>query len=602
MESIISKITCLSDVNKLNNQQLIALTEEIRETIKETAYNRGGHLASALGAVDCITALCNVYNFESDKIIFDVGHQSYAYKILASGKERFSTLRTENGESGFPDGGKGECFIGGHAGNSLSAGIGIATARDINKEDYNVICFIGDASFFNGENLEALFANAKKPERLVIVFNDNGMSISKNENGAYKFFAKMASKKTYKTTKSILRKMFGNNAIGRFLRKIRSAFKRSLSPTFAVEATGLKYYGLVDGHNVKQLTQIFAEVKQSGKSAFIHVKTIKGKGYEPAEASAEKYHGVSSGYETSENEFSNAISPLLCEYAKTNDKIVAITAGMKTGTGLSTFASEYPNRFFDVGICEEHAVTVAGGMAVGGLKPVVCIYSTFLQRAVDQIITDVCMQNLPVIFMLDRAGFVGSDGRTHQGLFDLSYLSMIPNLTVLAPKDTLELKEMFEYAIKLNGPVAIRYPNGKCAQISRLAPFSEQNRWEILHDGNAVALFAIGPRLNALGEEIVKQFNGEVALINARSVKPLDEEILSKYSSHKIITMEENIKRGGFGESVLSFYLAKGISPELKIMAVDESFVVHASVASQLKKAGFSKENLIDSIKEMLKK
>ena len=602
MESIVSKIKTLSDVNRLTVDELVSLSNELREIITETAYNRGGHLASALGAVECITALCNVYNFERDKIIFDVGHQSYAYKILCVGKERFSTLRSEKGESGFPDGADGEHFLGGHAGNSLSAGLGMATARDVIGDDYHVVCFVGDASLFNGENLEALFVNSQKPKKFVIIFNDNGMSISKNENGAYKFFAKMARKKGYKNTKKILRKLFGNNVIGGLLRKIRSAFKRSLSPTYAMESIGLKYYGVFDGHDVKALTKIFSEIKQNNKSAFIHVKTVKGKGFAPAEESAEKYHGVSSGFQNSLNDFSNAISPLLSKVAKNNDKVVAITAGMKSGTGLSDFAKEFPQRFFDVGICEEYAVTSAAGMALGGLKPIICIYSTFLQRSVDQIITDVCMQNAPVIFMIDRAGFVGSDGRTHQGLFDLSYLSMIPNLSVLAPKDISELEVMLEYALSLNAPVAIRYPNGKSQFIDTLTPFSSENKWEVLKDGSEVMLLAVGPRLNDLCLQVASEYKGEVGVINARSIKPLDTNLLEKYSNRKIVTLEENVQRGGFGESVNAYLTQSGKNGVSQILAVTDQFVFHATVKSQLESNRFSKDKIKGVINTLIVK
>ena len=600
MESIVAKIQNLSDLNALNLSELNLLNEELRGIIKETAYERGGHLASALGAVECITALCKVYNFEKDKIVFDVGHQSYAYKILSVGKERFSTLRSENGESGFPDGGKNEYFIGGHAGNSISAGLGYCTARDLINEDYSVVCFVGDASFFNGENLEALFASEKKPKNFVIIFNDNGMSISKNENGAYKFFTKMSRKKGYKQTKKVLRKMFGNNAIGTLLRKLRSAFKRSLSPSFAMEAVGLKYYGVFDGHDLPSLVELFKDVKQSNRSAFIHLKTVKGRGYEPAENSSEKYHGVSSGFENSVNDFSEEISPLLCELAESERKIVAVTAGMKSGTGLSGFAEKYPERFFDVGICEDHAVTFASGMALGGLKPIVCIYSTFLQRSIDQIITDACMQKAPVVFLLDRAGFVGSDGRTHQGLFDISYLSMIPNLTVLCPKDRQELKDMLKVALSLNEPVAIRYPNGKSPDIGCLTAFSMQNKWEVLKEGSKLTILAVGPRLNALALKVANDFGGQVGVVNARCVKPVDEDLLKSFLNHDIIVLEENMKRGGFGEFVGSYLATNGFKNKFNHIAVNDRFVTHATVKSQLQANGFSEENLKEIIKNAL--
>ena len=600
MESILSNIKSVLDVTNLNEGQLVALSQELRDVIKQTAYVRGGHLAPSLGAVESITALCNVFNFEKDKIVFDVGHQSYAYKILCRGAERFSTLRTEGGESGFPDGEKNDYFIGGHAGNSLSASIGLATARDIAGDDYTVVCYVGDASFFNGENLEAFFASEKKPSKIIIVFNDNGMSISENENGAYKFLSKLSRKVSYKKTKKFLRKLFGNNAIGGFLRKMRYIIKRTLSPVNAMEAIGFRYHGVFDGHDIKQLTTVFNDVKQNGRSAFIHIKTTKGKGYEPAETFSEKYHGIASGYETSENTFSNAVSSILEKIALKDDKVVAVTAGMKTGTGLESFSQKFPSKFFDVGICEEHAVTLSAGLALGGLKPVVCIYSTFLQRSFDQIISDVCMQNAPVVFLVDRAGYVGSDGKTHQGLFDISYLKMMPGLTLLAPKDCDELEVMLSYALTLNKPVAIRYPNGKSQPISTLTPFSEQNRWEILREGNSVALFAVGPRLNQLALNVASRFDGEVAVVNARSIKPMDIQVLEKYSNHKIITLEENIQSGGFGEGVLAYFNENAFSGKVTVLASGDNFVAHAEVCSQLSNNGFSEEKLEKLIKDLL--
>ncbi len=596
MEKILSKIKTVSDVTSLSKEDLAILCDELRDVIKQTAYNNGGHLASSLGAVESIAALCNVYDLAKDKIIFDVGHQSYAYKILCRGKQRFSTLRKEGGESGFPDCESGDHFIGGHAGNSLSASLGLARARDTLGENYNVVCYVGDASFFNGENLEALFSTENKPKNFIIVFNDNGMSISENQNGAYKFFAKLSRKKSYKKTKKFLRKLFGNNAIGRFLRKIRSTFKRTLSAANAMEALGLRYHGVFDGHAIEELTTIFSEIKQKGQSAFIHIKTTKGKGFEPAEKECEKYHGVSSGYELSENTFSNALSPILERLAQKESKLVAVTAGMKQGTGLEGFSQKFPDRFIDVGICEEHAITLSAGMALGGLKPVACIYSTFLQRSFDQIITDVCMQNAPVVFLLDRAGFVGSDGKTHQGLFDISYLKMIPNLTLLSPKDCEELEVMLAFAIEANKPIAIRYPNGKSEPIGTLTPFSEENKWEVLRDGRSIMLFAVGARLNSLCLKVASEFNGEVGVVNARSIKPMDEQILAKYSKHKIITLEENVASGGFGEGVLSYFAKNSFLGKVKVLAVPDEFVSHASADAQLEAYGFNENHLREII------
>ncbi len=595
-------------VCKLDYTQLKTLTEEIRQLIIETVKNNGGHLAPSLGAVDAITALSYVYDFSKDKIVFDVGHQAYAYKILCEGKARFSTLRQENGTSGFTGDGTFacDCFLGGHAGNSLSLALGCLTARDNLEKDYNVIAFIGDGSFFNGENLEALFACEKKPKKFLIVFNDNGMSISPNNNGAYKFLSKLSLKKGYRATKNYLRKVFGKNFIGSFLRKIKARFKRSLNPATVMDKVGLKYYGVYDGHDLKGLCSILSEIKTSQNSAFLHIRTVKGKGFEPAEQNPELYHGVGKDFKQSKNDFSNSVSPVLCDLVQKYPTLTAITAGMKLGTGLSDFALKYPSNFIDVGICEQHAVSMASGMAIGGLKPIVCIYSTFMQRAYDQILIDVCIKNLPVVFLLDRAGFVGGDGKTHQGLYDLSYMRTFPNITVLAPKDTSEFALMLDYALSLNAPVAIRYPNGVFNMVGSTKKFEKSGQWEVLKHGGKVALLAVGPRMIDVAKKVANQFtDNEVGVVNCRSVKPLDSEILNKFSSHTIITLEENSVIGGFGESVNGYYADSGINVKVIKLGAPDCFIAHASVNRQLESCGLSEENIkkvVLSVIESVKK
>lgn len=594
----------VSGVCNLTCAQLKTLAEQIRQLIISTVESNGGHLASSLGAVDAIVALASVFDLSVDKIVFDVGHQAYAYKILCEGAERFVSLRSKDGTSGFTGDGNfsHDCFTGGHAGNSLSVSLGCLSARDKLNRDYYVIAFVGDGSFFNGENLEALFSTEKKPKKFIIVFNDNGMSISPNNNGAYKLLSELSLKKSYRATKNCLHKVFDKTFIGTFLHKLKYKFKRSLNPVAVIDRVGFKYYGVYDGHNIKTLVNILKEIKKSGNSAFLHIRTVKGKGYELAERNPERYHGVSKNLIPSENTFSQSLSPILCDLVKKYPELFAITAGMKLGTGLSDFASGNPNNFIDVGICEQHAVSMASGMALSGLKPIVCVYSTFLQRAYDQIMIDVCIKNLPVVFLLDRAGFVGSDGKTHQGLFDLSYMRTFPNMTVLAPKDTDEFALMLDYALSLGTPVALRYPNGVCDKISSTLEFSESGQWEILKSGDKVAIFAVGPRMISLSLDVANEFSDrQVAVVNCRSIKPLDGKVLNRFSNHTVITLEENSVCGGFGEAVNGYYADNGFNVKVIKTAAPDGFVAHSSVSEQLEQCGFTEKNLKNVIENALK-
>jgi len=605
-ELILDKLRSVSEVSSLNIRELKELCSELRREIITTVEKNGGHLASALGAVEAIVALCSVYDFSADKIFFDVGHQSYAFKLLSLGKEKFSGLRTEGGISGFcgDDADSADGFIGGHAGNSLAAAEGYAYARDLTGGKENVIVFVGDASLFNGENLEALFVEDKKPDNFLVVFNDNGMSISENRNGAYRFFSKLALKKSYGKTKRFLSKILGNRLIARCLKKLKSKFKHSISPATVLDEVGFKYFGAFDGHDLKMLRNALCEIKNRGKPCFLHIRTTKGKGYELAEKAPETYHGVSGGLKESTNDFSSAVSEYLVELAEKDDKIVALTAGMKSGTGLSGFAEKFPDRFKDVGICEEYAVTAAAGMAYNRLKPVVCIYSTFLQRAYDQIVTDVCMQKLPVTFLLDRSGFVGSDGKTHQGLSDLSYLRSIPNLCVLAPKDTFEFKDMLRYALSCGKPVAIRYPNGRCEPVAAVCEpnrFTVAGKWELLKKGNKAVIFAVGNRMNCLAVKAAARFGDDVAVVNARSVKPFDYDILDEYTDMYSVTLEENLSCGGFGEGVAAYYQRKGKTKITVTLSAGDEFCEHSSVKRQLEKHGLCEERVVYVLESLLK-
>lgn len=593
---LLEKIKTPEDLKRLSVKELPLVADEIRQKIIEVTENNGGHMASSLGAVDIIVALYYVFDFKKDKLIFDVGHQAYAHKILSERLELFNTIRTEGGLSGFPNifESKYDAFTAGHAGTSISAQLGYCYARDAKKEDYYVISFVGDASFFNGENMEAMFSKNTKPMKMLVILNDNGMSISKNDNGLYKVLSKITMKKRYSRFMRAMDKIFGWNFIGRFLKKLKNAFRRSIDSYSFFDNIGIKYVGAFDGHNIKSLVELFESFKHNPRATLIHLKTKKGKGFEPAENNADIYHGVAKHGLISNNTFSQSVSNLAIKSIEEDKNIVFLTAGMSIGTGLQPVIEKYPQNVIDVGISEEFCVTFAAGLSIGGLKPVVCMYSTFLQRAYDQVMIDVCLQNLPVVFLIDRAGLVGSDGVTHQGVFDLSYLSHIPNLTVLAPKDTVELEIMFKYALSLNMPVAIRYPNGICQSFETKQEFSQINLWEQLKEGENTAILACGARM--LDIAIKAAENKNVSIYNARSIKPLDTDILDKISNQKIITLEENSKIGGFGSLVASYYAGKNLHPDITVLGVEDTFIEQASVASQLSKNGLT----VDKLKELL--
>ncbi len=585
-------------IKQFNIEELNLLASEIRNVIIDTVNNNGGHLSPNLGTVELIIALFYVYDFPNDKIIFDVGHQSYAYKILSNRLNKIKTIRTKEGISGFPDTCESEydAFSTGHAGTSISAGLGYCYSRDLLKKDYNVISFVGDASFFNGENLEAITSSAIKPKNFTIILNDNGMSIGKNNNGLYKLISKVTVKKRYIKFNNLISKIF-KGFIGKFLKSIKRSIKRTLNLNTVSDTIGLKYVGVFDGHNIKDLIKILTDVKNSNNPTLLHVKTIKGKGYENAEKDSSKFHGVSKDLKTSKNTFSNNVSNILEKIYAKNDKIVAITAGMKDGVGLSNFASLHPNSFIDVGIMEEHAVTLASGIATSGVKPIIFMYSTFLQRSYDQILHDVCIQNLPVVFCIDRAGFVGSDGKTHQGLFDLSYLSHIPNLTILAPKDVNEFESQLNLALELNSPVAIRYPNGKTDTFSSTVDDGDLLKWEVLSQGKNNVILAVGPRMLSLAFKVKNITNLPLEIVNARTIKPLDESYLLSISNKNVITLEENVIKGGFGSQVLEFYSQNNLKTTVKVLGAQDKFVMHATVDEQFLDNNLTLENVIKYLK-----
>ncbi|MCM1437660.1 MAG: 1-deoxy-D-xylulose-5-phosphate synthase [Roseburia sp.] len=586
------------NLRQLTVKELESLCSEIRENIIGVVNKNGGHLASNLGVVELTVALCYVFDFDLDKIVFDVGHQAYAYKYLTDRADRFSTIRAEDGLSGFPDPEESDydVFSTGHAGTSIAVGLGLAYARDKVKDDYFVISLVGDASFFNGENLEAISASDSKPKKFLVILNDNGKSISKNNNGLYKAVSAYTTKKSYIRVNNFFSKTIAKCFIGKALRGIKNFLKRSMSYLTILDKLDLKYVGPFDGHDLKKLIKILRRIKESENPTLLHVRTTKGKGYALAEDDSTKYHGIGKNLQQSDNSFSDGVGGILERLLERHPDICAITAGMKNGVGLSGFGDRHPDSFLDVGIAEDLAVTVAGGMAKGGSNPIVFIYSTFLQRAFDQILNDICLQNLHVVFCIDRAGFVGNDGKTHQGIYDLTYLIHLPNITVLAPRSVSEFESMLAVALDMEGPVAVRYPTGVCESGESAKPFDSGLEWETLEEGDGTCIFAVGSRMLDVALKARERSGKNAAVVNARCIKPLDERALLKYREHRIITLEENVISGGFGESVLAYYSQNGIWANVKIMGAVNGVVGHASVASQLEKSGLTVDNLTEII------
>lgn len=595
------------DIEKINNiknlsiKELERLSESIRNQIIETTKKNGGHLSSNLGIVDTTVALYHIFDFPNDKLIFDVGHQCYAHKILSGRAESFSSIRTDGGLSGFPDIDESEydTFTTGHAGTSISSAIGLCKARDMVGDDYTVISVVGDASMVNGLNLEAMAVSSEKPKKLIVIFNDNGMSISKNVNGFYQYLSKKTTRRGYIKSKRAIIKIFGNSFVTKMLAGFKRFIKRIIGKYDRFEEFGFKYVGIIDGNDVGELVKILSSVKDAsrGEAILLHVRTRKGKGHKRAEEKSDLYHGVGKNLRADSGDFSVELGKKLNELIKEDDKVVAITAGMKDGTGLVAVEAEHPNNFLDVGIAESFAVTSAAGMAKGGLKPFVAIYSTFMQRSYDQIMHDVCLQNLPVTLCLDRAGLVGKDGKTHQGVFDLSYLLHLPNLTVFAPSCVNELSYVIDYAAKLNGPVAIRYPKNQIEDRQCLP--LEQGLWERIKAGNKVTLVAVGPKMLQLACQFAKEKDG-VGVVNARTVKPLCEKTLEEIKDTVIVTLEENSVIGGFGALVSEYYSIKGQKVDLIIKGVPDSFVSHGSEQKQMEICGLTVGALEKDLKGFL--
>ncbi len=586
------------DVKKLSYVQMECLAEDIRKEIISAADNNGGHLSANLGVVETTIALYRTFDFPKDKLIFDVGHQCYAHKILSGRKDLFGSIRTEGGISGFPDSSESEydVFTTGHAGNSLSLGLGLCAARDRLKEDYFVVNVIGDGALVNGLNLEALTSSQEKPAKLIVILNDNGMSISKNKNGFYRLISKGTTKKGYVKSKNAFKKIFGKTFVHTFFKKIENLIKRIFNKNAVFERFGFKYVGVVDGNNVKEMSKILERVKNVAryKAVFLHIRTQKGKGLKEAEKEADLYHGV--GKHLDYGNGSSALGQSLIAAAEKDPKVVVITAGMKDGTGTVVFEKAFPDRFFDVGIAEEYAVSFAAGMAKGGLKPVVAVYSTFFQRSYDQILHDVCLQNLPVVFCADRAGFVGEDGKTHQGLFDLSYVMHAPNMSVFAPSFKGELAEMLNYALTLKGPSFIRYPKNAEGLDGEVSDIGE-NSMQTVKDGTDITVIAVGPRCLDIACKFASVYNKSVKVVSARVLKPLDIKFLSAIKT-PVITMEENAVTGGFGSTVAQYFSDKNV--KVINLGAKDAFVKHAAAQVQMADNGLNVENLTDIADKLL--
>lgn len=615
---LLEKIKQPNDIKQIPMEQLPKLAEEIRQFLLEHLSKTGGHLASNLGAVELTMALHYVFQLPEDKIIWDVGHQSYTHKILTGRKDGFDQLRMLGGMSGFPKRSESPCdaFDTGHSSTSISAGVGYVCARDLQKQDYHVISVIGDGALTGGMAYEALNNASSLKKNFIIILNDNEMSISENVGGISSYLSNMRTAESYhglKTgVKNGLNKIpgIGPAAVKR-IHKTKDSIKRLVIPGMFFEDMGLTYLGPVNGHDCSRMIQVFQEAKKVQGPVLIHVKTEKGRGYDPAMRHPARFHGTSAfdlehGLPLSSSgkaNYTDIFSTVMRKFGDREEKVVAVTAAMPDGTGLKRFRNMFPERFFDVGIAEEHAVTFAAGLALGGMIPVVAVYSSFLQRAVDQIIEDVCLQNLHVIFAVDRAGLVGSDGETHQGCFDLTYLSMIPNMTVMAPKNKWELSDMMKFAVQYQGPIAIRYPRGEA--YDGLEEYREpicKGRSEVLFEGKDIALLAVGSMVKT-GVQVRKMLmeDGEnPTLVNARFVKPLDEKLLSQLAEqHKLfVTMEENVAAGGFGSQVAD-YMRK-MHPEVRVLtiALPDSFIEHGNPEKLKEKAGIDGVSVYRKIKE----
>ncbi len=610
---VLEMIRQANDIKKLNDEQLKLLAEEIRQFLIEKISRTGGHLASNLGVVELTMALHLTLDFPEDKLIWDVGHQSYTHKLLTGRRDGFDQLRKYGGMSGFPKRKESDCdaFDTGHSSTSISAGLGYVAARELKGENHNVISVIGDGSLTGGMAYEALNNASRLKSNFIIVLNDNNMSISENVGGMSRYLNGLRTAQAYTdikkgvedTLKKIPRK--GDRIVSQ-LRKTKSGLKQLIVPGMFFEDMDITYLGPVDGHDIRKLVKVLNEAKRVDHAVLVHVITKKGKGYPPAEENPAKFHGTGPfDIETGEpkdvsstDSYTQVFSKVLTDIARKDDKVVAITAAMADGTGLSTFARHFPNRFFDVGIAEEHAMTFAAGLAAGGMKPVFAVYSSFLQRAYDQTLHDVCLQNLPVVIAVDRAGLVGSDGETHQGVFDLSFLSTIPNMTVISPKNRWEMADMLRFAVDFSYPIAIRYPRGSAYEgMKNFRAPVEYGKSELLYEEEDIAVIFVG-HMAELADRVrreLKKTGYSCSLVNARFVKPLDKEMLEYLAKdHSLfVTIEENVLTGGFGEQVTDYVSSARLNVHVRTIGISGDYVEHGNVEILRKEVGLDCDTIV---------
>ena len=610
---LLDQIKQSSDIKKLTEEDYPVLAQEIRQFLIEKISHTGGHLASNLGVVELTMALHLAFDLPKDKIIWDVGHQAYTHKLLSGRKAGFDELRQFGGMSGFPKRAESpyDAFDTGHSSTSISAGLGIAQAREIQGEDYSVISVIGDGALTGGMAYEALNNAAQLKKNFIIVLNDNKMSISENVGGMSRYLSSVRTKESYaELKKGVDRALSAIPVVGKSLSYVlylaKNGVKQFFVPGMLFEDMGITYLGPVDGHNVPELVRTLKEAKRVRHAVLVHVITKKGKGYAPAEKNPARFHGVdpfdiATGQPLKKKQYpsyTEVFSKKICELAGENRKIVAVTAAMPDGTGLTRFSKKFPDRFFDVGIAEAHAVTSAAGMASAGLKPVVAVYSSFLQRGYDQILHDVCLQKLPVLFAIDRAGLVGSDGETHQGIFDISFLSLVPGMTIMAPKNRWELEAMLEFGVNFEGPLAIRYPRGEAYRgLSEFAASMEYGKAEMLYEESGIALFALGSMVST-GEHVREKLKAKghsCTLVNARFAKPMDTDMLDRLCRNHdlIVTMEENVLRGGLGMCATRYIHEH--YPQVRVIqvALPDAYVEHGNVSLLREMLGIDSDSVI---------
>lgn len=614
----LEQIESPNDIKKIAKENYGELAEEIRQFLIEKISVTGGHLASNLGVVELTMALHLALNLPEDKIVWDVGHQSYTHKLLTGRKEGFENLRQFHGMSGFPKRKESDfdAFDTGHSSTSISAGLGLVMARDIKGGKNTVVSVIGDGSLTGGMAYEALNNAAKIETNFIIILNDNNMSISENVGGMSKYLNNIRTATGYLDLKEGVYNVLkgtphGDNMVNR-IRRAKSSVKQLVIPGMLFENMGITYLGPVDGHNIESLTRVVGEAKRVKGPVMIHVLTQKGRGYGPAERHPARFHGaepfdIETGIPThprTKANYTDIFSTVMCKLGQRDERIVAITAAMPDGTGLKRFKNMYPDRFFDVGIAEEHAVTFAAGLAAGGMKPIVAVYSSFLQRAYDQILHDVCIQNLHVVFAIDRAGLVGSDGETHQGIFDFTYLSGIPNMHICAPKNKWELSDMLKFAVNFTAPIAIRYPRGNAYDgLEEYRAKVELGKAEWIYREREIALFAVGSMVKTAESvrNLLKEKGYFVSLINARFVKPIDEEaVLLACEDHElIVTMEENVETGGFGEKVLSCMEKNNKKNRFMSVTIPDAYVEHGNVEILKQEIGIDADSIVRRILEL---